>query len=204
MNAKTQRHTLRELACLCQALQLACQEVLITHCVLPRVLQFLGALHLFRRVEWRTSVNRKSVQHCVSWELCSSMREVEGVWCFRVCPLVFWIEVGYCHFHVCFLLLHYDLQLFFLTAWFRCARKLMCFAHAGIPFCPLLCRRTHWAETRQRDELRTVSCWSGSSIALPAWACVGRRSHRTLGVLDVHPLPGCGCLRWSRPFGMVI
>ena len=72
------------------------------------------------------------------------------------------------------------------------------------PSCPLLCQRPHLAETRQRDKLRTVSCLSGSSSVLPAWACVGRRSHRTPGVLDVLSLPGCGCLRWSRPFEMVI
>ena len=38
------------------------------------------------------------------------------------------------------------------------------------PFYLLLCRRTHLAETRQRDKLRSVSCLSGSSSALPAWA----------------------------------
>ena len=72
------------------------------------------------------------------------------------------------------------------------------------PCCPLLCRRTHWAETKQREKLRISSCLSGSSNGLPVWACVGRRSHRTRSVLDGLPLPGFGCLRWSRPVEMAI
>ena len=79
----------------------------------------------------------------------------------------------------------------------------MCFVHAGILFV-VCCVDAHWAETRLRDKLRTVSCLSGSSSALPAGACVGSRSHRTPGVLDVLPLAGCRCMRWSRPFEMVI
>ena len=79
-----------------------------------------------------------------------------------------------------------------VSALFRCVRKLMCFAHAGIPV--VLCCA----------DARTVSCLSGSSSALPAWAYVGTRSHRTPGVLDVLPLAGCGCMRWSRPLGLVI